>query len=333
MIVRWADGIRIRSVGNLALFQRGEETTDCLSLPVELARILCSLLVTPSSLSALHLALRQSNGGASAEFILTELIDKNILKQLPLAERLAALHRETLEAGSEAPVVFEVARMLRECSPAGAVHLPSVQPPDAPLMETLSRRRTQREFSGTPLSLSVIATLLTWGAGHGDRRRAPPLPLVGWSPAGPRTYPSGGGLYPVELLVWPLRVDGLDSSRCYCYQALAETLVPFSRPDGREIAACFHPDNPIDKAGALFLFFVDFSRTSFEKYGAKMYRLATLEAGHMAQNILLVAAGLGLAGAPLCGFHDQAIATTAGLDFPYQVIVYTVAIGGMIHAE
>jgi SagB-type dehydrogenase family enzyme len=79
--------------------------------------------------------------------------------------------------------------------------------------------------------------------------------------------------------------------------------------------------------------FIDFTRHSFEKYGAKIYRLALLEAGHIAQNLLLTAAALGLAGLPLCGFRDAEISAAAGLDFPQQAVVYAVAIGGMVSPD
>ena len=54
-----------------------------------------------------------------------------------------------------------------------------------------------------------------------------------------------------------------------------------------------------------------FSRSRF-KYGARAYRFTLLEAGHVAQNLLLAVAALGLAAVPIGGFYDRKVDASSG---------------------
>ena len=86
-------------------------------------------------------------------------------------------------------------------------------------------------------------------------------------------------------------------------------------------------DQPVEGAAFFVLLFLDFTRLSLSKYGKKAYRLALLEAGHLAQNVLLAASAFGLATLPVCGFDDEGISRTAGLRYPEQPVVYALAVG------
>jgi SagB-type dehydrogenase family enzyme len=94
-----------------------------------------------------------------------------------------------------------------------------------------------------------------------------------------------------------------------------------------------HSRTDVAAAACILLLTSDLCRPSFTRYGGKQYRLVLLEAGHLAQNILLVAAGLGLGALSLCGFADQALAEWVGLDYPRQVVLYAIAIGTPDPAE
>jgi nitroreductase len=52
-----------------------------------------------------------------------------------------------------------------------------------------------------------------------------------------------------------------------------------------------------------------------------------LEAGHIAQNILLAATARGLASAPTCAITDRVAERLCGLDPVTQAAVYAVAVG------
>ena len=69
-----------------------------------------------------------------------------------------------------------------------------------------------------------------------------------------------------------------------------------------------------------------FWRSRF-KYGARAYRFALMEAGHVGQNLLLAAAALGLDAVPLGGFYDRNVDAFLGVDGIYEASLYLVPVG------
>lgn len=203
---------------------------------------------------------------------------------------------------------------------SGAVTLPMVGSSATALGEALCRRRSGAIFSGASLPLRRFATILSDGVGRIDD----PSRLSSWGPPGPRAYPSGGALYGIELLVVAQHVDDLPPGVWY-HQPLAQRLVPWAPADPAITAAFANPG--LADAAALVLLFVDFTRPSFRRYGDKQYRLMFIEAGHLAQNFLLIAAAEALTALPICGYADETLSRCAGLAFPQQSVVYAVALG------
>ena len=330
MMVRLADGVRIRAVGKDGIIERpGRES---LTLPEEGARLhtLAVLLQTPRLETWLRHALDQAHPESPNEDLVCRLMNEEILLPWSLGPTLADLHQRTTPRWSAWPAAhpgLETERVLRESAGEGLVELPSPVLGDIRLLDVLENRRTARRFSERAMTQVVLATILALGAGSGaGELTAPPYPLVWGGPAAGRTYPSGGALYPIEVLVYPLRVDGVET-RFYYYQPLPHRMVSYATAQPSEAMISLLNDHPIEGASVLLFLFMDFARLSLGKYGEKSYRLALLEAGHIAQNVLLLAAGLGLGGLPICGFRDEELSSTAGLAFPYEAILYCLAIG------
>jgi SagB-type dehydrogenase family enzyme len=63
------------------------------------------------------------------------------------------------------------------------------------------------------------------------------------------------------------------------------------------------------------------------KYAELGYRLMVLEAGHLAQNILLVAQAQGLGTLPVCGFYDDRMHDFLEIDGVDEVCLYLLVIG------
>ena len=82
-----------------------------------------------------------------------------------------------------------------------------------------------------------------------------------------------------------------------------------------------------DRAGALIVVTALFWRSRF-KYGARGYRFALLEAGHVIQNAVLVAAALGLQALPVGGFYDRRLDGLVGADGLDEASVYALLLGG-----
>jgi SagB-type dehydrogenase family enzyme len=180
------------------------------------------------------------------------------------------------------------------------------------LEETLTRRRSLREFSDAPIMLADIAQLC-WAA-------------QGVTDAGDhRSAPSAGALYPLDLYVAVGRVDGLEPG-IYHYDPHAHTLeqrVDTDRRRGLYRAAL--EQEWVQDAPLVFVITAVYQRTT-RKYRNRGVRYAHIEAGHAAQNLLLQATALGLAGVPVGAFDDDDIQNALEAS-PNETPLYLLPVG------
>lgn len=191
------------------------------------------------------------------------------------------------------------------------VELPPALHPECSLWRALELRRSTRDFAPRTVDLRPLASVLDAGCGVRDSRR---------------TIPSGGALYPLELFVLTHRVAGL---RCgvFRYDAQLHVLERHSSGDPWQAFLEASPmPELVEHAAAALLVLAVFGRTRF-KYGLRGYRFALLEAGHLAQNVVLAAAALGLAALPFGGYYDARLDELAGADGVEESIVYAVVLG------
>ncbi len=157
----------------------------------------------------------------------------------------------------------------------------------ASLEEALDKRRSVRQFTAKPLSITELSQLL-W-AGQGRTRE--------W---GGRTAPSAGALYPLELYV--VIKEGV-----FHYDPEHHRLDPVAAGDARgPLAAAALNQGCVGTAPAVFAVSAVYERTSI-KYRDRAPRYVHMEAGHAAQNILLEAVALGLGGVPVGAFNDDQV--------------------------
>ncbi|XVS67424.1 thiopeptide-type bacteriocin biosynthesis protein [Actinosynnema sp. CA-299493] len=195
-----------------------------------------------------------------------------------------------------------------------AVPLPEAAPVAGGLADALLTRRTARgaELAG-PLDAARLATLL-WSA-------------QGALPDGRRPYPSAGARHSARLRVVAWRVTGLEPG-VYEVDEVGRTLVQVA------------PAPPVDDVRASSMWFgegegrVDPATTPAvlalyarvgalrAAYGLRALRLAFTEAGHLAQNLALVAASSGLALGMIGGFYDDMAHDVLCLDGVDDVLVY-----------
>ena len=324
MWVRWAERINARVDGR-------DATIDVEGLRVvlpggaPLLTHLRDLLREPRPVELLERELLAVNPRSRAIETLQQLIDTHALVPWELGPELARLHQQTV-AGGEGPVLaptLEVGRMFREMGGGHGIPLPYAGETVVSLREVLNFRRTCRAFRRGKLTMEQLGSVLSLAISAGGD--GSPSPKVSGGPPAHRPYPSGGGLYPVEALIYPARVNGV-APGFYYYQALAHRLVP-SAQERWENLTNLMGGHPVDEAAFLVLLFLDFTRVSLSRYGRKAYRLALLEAGHVAQNVLLAVSALRLAALPLCGFDDEGLSCAAGLRYPDQPVVYVLAVG------
>ncbi len=179
---------------------------------------------------------------------------------------------------------------------------------DMPLGVALERRRSIRAYALRPLPIEALGRLLHTSYGVRD--------------AGDRPAPSAGGRYPLELYVATQSVERLaDGINHYDARAPHQEHVRagLAQPAlvdlivGQEVAR---------HASVVVVITAVRERTMW-KYGQRGYRHLLLDAGHVGQNLYLVATALGLGSTAIGGFFDQDLGALLGLpddEEPFYVL-------------
>ena len=256
---------------------------------------------------------------------MTQTLD-DIVSGEPEEERVWELFHENSKTHrfSDAPDDAHVAEVMGELwedlpyAGTDAIRLPGLALPPIPIDDAILRRRTDTAFGTGPISLQDLSSLLTGGYGATSR----PSAVAGRRF---RTVPSGGALYPLELYVHVRSVTGVEPG-LYHFHATAGLLQRLRPLPAEELAGVFVQPDLIESAAAVILMSAVFHRTTF-KYGERGYRFALIEAGHVAQNIDLIAGALHLPAANLGGFFDRELEALIDVDGVEQSIVYAVAVG------
>jgi SagB-type dehydrogenase family enzyme len=141
-----------------------------------------------------------------------------------------------------------------------------------------------------------------------------------------RPVPSAGALYPLEAYVVSLAVDAVESG-VYHYDPFRHRLEWLGTVDEATLADTVVDPSLVTRASAVVIVTAMFWRSRF-KYGVRGYRFALLEAGHLAQNLILTAVALRLSALPLGGFYDRRLDAVVGADGLDEATVHAVLLGG-----
>jgi SagB-type dehydrogenase family enzyme len=163
-----------------------------------------------------------------------------------------------------------------------------------PLDRSLMRRRSTNTFSTAIPSKRVLSRLLQMAHGiSSDRARGP--------------VPSAGGMQALELYLVTFEQSWLPSGAYHFDRAGNHLSQVVSFASRHEWVARVPSLSSIPGGGILFVLVGDYGRVE-AKYGARGLRFLLIEAGHLAQNICLLASSLALAALPLGGFFEGEIA-------------------------
>ena len=160
--------------------------------------------------------------------------------------------------------------------------------------KVMLERRSHRTFASTPLEPVELGQLLWAAQGITD-------------PSGKRTAPSAGALGPLEVFV--VTPEGVSH-----YLPEEHALEARVSGDRRSALASAAADQEmVANAPAVMAITGILSRTAWKYGGDRAWRYVNLEAGHAAQNVLLMATAMGLAGVPVGAFDDNAVMDLLGL--------------------
>lgn len=185
------------------------------------------------------------------------------------------------------------------------------------LSDTLDERRSDREYSDSPIGMTELGSLLYWSAGEslnaqGERKR---------------THPSGGAKYPIEIYAIVRHANGIDVG-VYHYNIRDHGLEKISsRIEMDEIQNAFGYSFVSNAQVLLVMTFI--KSRSIQKYGALSYKLGLIEAGHIGQNIYLTSNALGIGCCALGGGDTPAMHQLLNIDGGNEHICYAVMCGQM----
>ncbi len=186
------------------------------------------------------------------------------------------------------------------------IELPEPAIPKTEFTEVLIQRRSVRSYRDDPLT-GEEASALFWAAqGISDGE-------------GRRTAPSAGAHYPIE-------VYAADRDQVVHYLPAGHAVEVIAGGDRRRLLAAASLDQAlVAEAPFVMVLSAVLARTAVE-YGDRAWRYLNLEAGHVAQNVLLVAVALGLGAVPVGAFEDESIQEALSLPVLHRPL-YVIPIG------
>jgi len=175
------------------------------------------------------------------------------------------------------------------------------------LEEVLASRRSARAFRPGTLTLAEMGQLLWAAQGITDPEN------------GFRAAPSAGATYPMELYL--LTPEGM-----YHYVPRGHRLELLDRRDLRSALAKAAAGQECVRDASLDVVIASVPARTEAKYGDRAARYIYLEAGHIAQNLLLEATAMGLGGVSVGAFLEEEVGQALGLPKD-QYPVYLVPLG------
>jgi SagB-type dehydrogenase family enzyme len=163
----------------------------------------------------------------------------------------------------------------------------------------MRRRRSIREFASGALTLAQVGQILWAAQGNTD-------------PRGLRTAPSAGALYPLETYLVAGEVDGLGPGVYFCPPKGRVLCLLQSGEKRRALAAAALEQTWITAAKIVLVLSAVYARTT-ARYGQRGERYVHMEAGHVAQNVCLMAASLGLGTTVVGAFRDSQVKEIVGM--------------------
>lgn len=207
----------------------------------------------------------------------------------------------------------------------GYAEVVQLEPPcdDDGLFSAMQRRRSYRGFGAQCLSLEHLRDCLFAGFGI-TGFIGTETPGEGRLPIG--MTPSAGARNPYEGYVYARNVERLRPG-VYHYSAVENSLGLITDEELPSIGTILADQPWFDEAAVLILLVANFDRTIWKYPHPTGYRVVLLEAGHIAQNILLAATNHGVAAAPTCAVSDSKAEEMLGLNSVMTSVIYTVALG------
>jgi SagB-type dehydrogenase family enzyme len=186
--------------------------------------------------------------------------------------------------------------------------------------DVLLGRHSTREYDLTKkITLQELSTLLHYSAGIRPTEKNEEQGFR-------RFYPSIGAPYSLEIYLLIQGVEGLECG-IYHYNIKEHQLEILSAEKKRIARMLEGLYYPWSREAPVSIFTTAVWERNFTKYEDRGYRLVLLDAGHLGQNLALVATALGLNSCNSAGFHNQRIEEVLDIEKDDEDTLYLTLIG------
>lgn len=165
--------------------------------------------------------------------------------------------------------------------------------PEHSLQHVLFIRKTCRTFTGEPVPLQAISTILYLCLGYLKERANTIDESVAQGLEARRSSPSGGGLNACEGFLYAQNIEGLQPG-IYAYNAAEHTLSLVNPQINQSLGHVLSGQHFINNLPAGLFITCRFDKLWWKYEHSRAYRMAYVEAGHISQTFQLVATALGL---------------------------------------
>lgn len=189
------------------------------------------------------------------------------------------------------------------------------------LFQTMAKRRTNRALRDVPVPLAQIADCLLFSMAITGVIEDPDivnLPL--------KMTPSGGARNPYEAYLVSRNIEGLEAG-VYHYSAMERSLGIVASGSPPAFGSLLAGQDWASSAAAIIFLVANFERPMWKYHSGTAYRVTAIEAGHIAQNIILVATSYGLAANPTGAMDFHRVEQTLGVEGSTKAVLYCLVIG------
>ena len=177
------------------------------------------------------------------------------------------------------------------------------------------QRRSVREYAGRPLTLPELSYLLYMTQGVTGYRADKSATL--------RTVPSGGARHGFETYLAVFNVDGLQQGIWRYLPIEHKLLLEKAAWPGfaNDVVASAQNQKFVETAQIYFMWSVDFYRIEW-RYAEEAAKLATLDVGHVCQNLYLAAESIGCGACAIDAYNQPKSDELLGLDGDNECVIY-----------
>jgi SagB-type dehydrogenase family enzyme len=216
-----------------------------------------------------------------------------------------------------------ISKPVLEYGSANEILLPGpVDAGDMSFAECIMKRRSGRKFEPETCQLNTLSSILSLSVRENIEFKYDDG--VKWSC---RPYPSGGGLYPVDIYVAVYNVESIDKG-VYFYNPKKHSLSEIENGLSiKEVEKAFPTlEDEVNQSSFVVFLVSDLNKMAF-KYQERAYRFALLECGHIAQNLLLSATNFKMNSFPAGAYMDDVINDFFQLDGVSSNVQYALLFG------